>query len=238
MRLKRLFVSCVSNACSSRRGRLPLRAVGISQDTKERLVAAAGEVFAERGYREATVRDICARAGANIAAIHYHFRDKAGLYEAAFAHWAAVALERYPPDMGAGPGATPKERLLAFVRSFLFRIFDRGAPGIYGRLMSRELRDPTAALDARVEETIRPLAALLISLVRAVARGRISKRAAEQGARSVVGQIVFYAHCRPVIDRLFPEQRYAPRDIERLARQVTSFSAAGIRALAALEARP
>src|SRR5437016_3170156 len=49
-------------------------------DTRARLIEAAGAVFAEQGYRAATVRDICARAGANVAAINYHFRDKMGLY--------------------------------------------------------------------------------------------------------------------------------------------------------------
>ena len=51
-------------------------------DTRDRLLHAAAEVFATAGFREATIRDICAKAGANIAAINYHFGDKSGLYTA------------------------------------------------------------------------------------------------------------------------------------------------------------
>ena len=48
--------------------------------TRARLIDAAGQVFADHGFQAATIRDICTRAGANVAAVNYHFRDKAGLY--------------------------------------------------------------------------------------------------------------------------------------------------------------
>ena len=98
-------------------------------DTRERLLESAGEVFAEQGFRRATVRQICDRAKANVAAINYHFGDKMGLYAAVMNHWFGVALEKYPPDMGLGPGATPQERLHVFVKSYLFRLLGEGAPG-------------------------------------------------------------------------------------------------------------
>jgi len=48
--------------------------------TEKRLLEAAGEIFAEHGYRAATIHQICQRAGANIAAVNYHFSDKEQLY--------------------------------------------------------------------------------------------------------------------------------------------------------------
>ena len=50
--------------------------------TRERLINAAGEVFAEQGFHATTIRDICTKADANVAAVNYHFRDKMGLYVA------------------------------------------------------------------------------------------------------------------------------------------------------------
>jgi AcrR family transcriptional regulator len=50
-------------------------------DTKEKLFLAAVAVFAEKGYKAATVREICRRAkGANNNAVNYYFGDKARLY--------------------------------------------------------------------------------------------------------------------------------------------------------------
>lgn len=54
--------------------------------TREQLIAAATRIFAAKGYAAATTREICNAAGANVASIHYHFGDKAGLYRAVLAH--------------------------------------------------------------------------------------------------------------------------------------------------------
>ena len=48
--------------------------------TREKLLEAAGPVFANRGYQAAKIREICEGAGGNVAAINYHFGDKLGLY--------------------------------------------------------------------------------------------------------------------------------------------------------------
>jgi len=54
------------------------------EETRWRLLQAATEVFAGVGYRAATTREIAKRAGVNLAAIHYHFGDKAELYREVF----------------------------------------------------------------------------------------------------------------------------------------------------------
>src|ERR1700757_4388292 len=91
--------------------------------TRAHLLEAAGEGFAEVGFRSATVREICQRAGANIAAVNYHFGDKEQLYRAVLQETYRAAVAKYPADLGLSSRATPEERLRAFVYSFLMRIF-------------------------------------------------------------------------------------------------------------------
>ncbi|MBT5382627.1 MAG: helix-turn-helix transcriptional regulator, partial [Phycisphaerae bacterium] len=54
--------------------------------TREGILNAAMSVFGEHGFRGGTVRDICDRAGANVAAVNYHFHDKASLYAEVLQH--------------------------------------------------------------------------------------------------------------------------------------------------------
>jgi AcrR family transcriptional regulator len=52
--------------------------------TKARILAAAEEVFASRGFEGASTREIAARAGVNISSLHYHWASKETLYLAVF----------------------------------------------------------------------------------------------------------------------------------------------------------
>ena len=101
--------------------------------TKDRLLKAAREVFAERGDKDARVRDICARAGANVAAVNYYFGSKEKLFMAVLSDYVERALTRYPVRMGLGPEATPDERLKAYIHSLLFRLMGDGDPLEIGR---------------------------------------------------------------------------------------------------------
>jgi len=199
-------------------------------ETRRQLLEAAGQVFAEAGFRDATVREICRRAGANVAAVNYHFGDKETLYVEVLRYAHGKALEKYPPLLDVGAGAPPEKKLRAFVLSLLLRIFDRGPDAWRGRLISREMIEPSPALDALVEERMRPMAGQLWEIVAEILDRPVNDERVRLCAMSVVSQCVFYHHCRPVISRLFP--RHLPRDaasIERLAGHITRFSLAAMK---------
>jgi AcrR family transcriptional regulator len=213
--------------------RSPVASDDASQaETRRQLLEAAGAVFAEFGFRNATVREICRRAGANVAAVNYHFGDKETLYTEVLRYAQRKALEKYPPLLAVSPEAPPEEKLHAFIKSFLLRIFDKGPTAWHGKLMSREMIEPTAALDSLVEERMRPMAGLLWQIVADLLRCPLNDERVRPCAFSVVSQCVFYHHCRPVISRLYPKQQSMDAaDIERLADHITRFSLAAIKQL-------
>ncbi|NIO06683.1 MAG: CerR family C-terminal domain-containing protein [Deltaproteobacteria bacterium] len=197
--------------------------------TEERLLEAAGEIFAEHGYRAATVRQICDKAKANLAAVNYYFRDKDGLYLAVMRYLHITATDLYPPSRGLKRGAGPEERLRAFILSLLNRLLGDGRPSWQMKLAARELIDPTPALDVIVEEAIRPLSQELESIVRELLGPETGAESVRLSMLSVVSQCSFYNNSRAVISRLYPEQTFSSQDIENLADHITRFSLAGLR---------
>lgn len=197
--------------------------------TEQRLLEAAGEVFAAHGFRAATVREICQRAGANVAAINYHFGDKEGLYFAVLKSCSEAALQKYPPTLGLGPNATSEERLHAFVRSLLFRIADKGQPSWHGKLIAHEMTEPTKALTALIDKVYGPALKQLEAIVRELLGRQAPVTVVRQCQLSVLGQCLYFHFARPAIQHIHPEQGFEPADIERLAKHITQFSLAGIR---------
>lgn len=198
--------------------------------TRLRLLEAAARVFAEHGFHHATVRDICKRAEANVAAVSYHFGDKVGLYSATMKHWVGVALEQYPPTMGVPDDAPAVDRLRGYVRGSLHRMLQPGAAGWHGQLMAREMVEPTAELDNLIANTIRPTVDLLHGIVREIGGPGMAEADVRRCAMSVVGQCCFYRHAREVVTRMFGHDIYTEAGIEAVAEHVTRFSVAGIKA--------
>ena len=111
-----------------------------SSETRQRLLEAAAEVFADGGYRTRHHRQDLPARGANIAAVHYHFGDKQGLYAAVFDYAQRRASRE---DATVDETASPEERLRAHVTSFVGRLLDPQRPAWIARLLAHELIEPT-----------------------------------------------------------------------------------------------
>jgi len=203
-----------------------------SAGTRGRLLEAAGQVFAEHGFRAGTIREICGRASANVAAVNYHFRDKEGLYRALLTHAYEASIERHPPDHGVRPGDPPRRRLHAFVRSFLLRLLDDGRTAWHARLMCREMNEPSPFLGDAVRGSIGRVHGMLKEILRDIAaegpQGReLDEEQLTRCAMSVAGQCLHYRLARPVLEALYPN-RFGLDEVECLAEHITVFSVAGV----------
>ncbi|HUE24623.1 MAG TPA: CerR family C-terminal domain-containing protein [Bryobacteraceae bacterium] len=199
-------------------------------NTETRILETAGHVFAETGFQAAKVRDICARAGVNLAAVNYHFGDKLGLYKEVlrYACCAAGNAATFDPAL---PGRTPESKLRGFVRKLLQQIYGEDRPAWPVRLMTHELAQPTPAFDGVVDQVMRPKHDAIRNLVAGVIGRPADDRQTRLCAQSVMGQIIVYAHGREVLKRLWPDLQFTPETLDEIADHIAAFSCAGLKSL-------
>ncbi len=196
--------------------------------TRGKLLVAACEIFAEKGFRDATIAEICKQAGANIAAVNYHFGSKEVLYREAWREVFAKSLQAHPPEGGVPETAPPEERLRGEVNALLLRMADRS-----NRLFSflyREFANPTGLLEEVIREQLQPLQQRTKRLVHEL----LGPWADEQEVRFC--EMTIISQCmNPMVVRGGLGQQNGgkddPRridDVEAYARHVVAFSLAGL----------
>jgi len=201
---------------------------------KQRILAAAVQVFGRKGYKAATVREICHTARVNLAALNYYFGNKQALYRTVVTDLLERTIERYPADMGMGAEADPEKRLKLFIRAMLHRLLSSGGLSGYqsqSRLLARELADPSPVLDALVQDHIRPQAAILGRIIADLIGSNASRERIMRCAFSIMGQCFYYGYAWPIATRLYPMDLADPGTIEGLADHIADFSLKGLKGL-------
>jgi AcrR family transcriptional regulator len=199
--------------------------MNLSDDPRQRLLTAAECVFAEKGFKAASVRDIVRRAGTNVAAVNYYFGDKERLYSETVKNAYRQCTEGIPlPDWA--PGTPAEQKLRDFIRVLVMRMLRPQAPTAT-QLMMREMAQPTAACAEWVGEYIRPLADTL----RAILAELLPQTAeADQWliGFSIVGQCLFYRQNRPAIAILVGDEAFQRLDADRVAEHICRFTLAAL----------
>src|ERR1700749_4422144 len=144
-----------------------VRKPGLPEGTRNKLLDAAGQVFADFGYHGATVREICARAGVNVALVNYYFGDKLELYTEVLRYSIGSSKNGIIQE-AIQSQAPPEEALREQILAMLQRVCRGDRPGWHFRLMIHEHAQPTPALSAVINETMRPLYNRFCELISAV----------------------------------------------------------------------
>ena len=208
------------------------RDVGPS-DTRRRIMEAAGEIFADSGYKHTTIRAISDRAGVNVAAINYHFGGKKNLYLAILDYWRERAFEKYPFDPNDVLTGTPQSRLRAFIRTLLFRVLDEGEGSRFARLMAQEFMKPTGSLDIIVEETVKPFYNFISATVKQFFPTPPSEQTVNLCCVSIAGQVFHLYMGRHIMRLLLTKEKLNKEEIEIVADHIARFSTYAIEAIAA-----
>jgi AcrR family transcriptional regulator len=202
-------------------------AMEIQDPTKVRLLEAAGEEFAEKGFECARIRTICERAQANVAAVNYHFGDKEQLYVQAVleAHRCGFESEGGDERMEA---SGPAEDLRSFIHHFLSRVLALHDPHDWRhRLMMREMLHPTPASDILIREAIRPRFERLARILRQFCP-EADERKLQALAFSVIGQCLHYKMARSITERLVGAEAMEALDLYYLTKHITTFCLAAL----------
>jgi AcrR family transcriptional regulator len=214
-----------------------------SPATPARLLEAAAELFAERGFERTTIRDIALRAGANVAAGHYHFGSKRDLYlEVARAQFGEVSARLSArgsapseEELARAPRAA-LERVLAVRIETMLEFLLGPPPSPQGAIMQREMCDPTDALPLIVREFVLPQKEATARLVARLAP-HLSRREVERCVFSIVGQMFFLRQMLPILPQLLGAGALPRGFVQEAASQVARFSLAGIEGLEAAARR-
>ena len=199
-----------------------------SDDTASRLLTAAGPIFAEKGFQNSTVREICAAAGVNLASVNYYFRDKERLYIEAVKRAARLRSEQAP--MPEWSDNTPTAiKLRSFVHTILTRMLTSEEAPWQIRLMQREVMQPTSACRELVEEYIRPQFELLQRILGEAVPPDTPPHTRRQIAFSIIGQCLHYRMAGEVVGLLVSPEELASRyTIDQLADHIAAFSLAAL----------
>jgi AcrR family transcriptional regulator len=195
-------------------------------DTRVRLLEAAGEVFAEKGFQAATVREICSRAGANVAAVNYHFGDKQRLYVEVM-RYAHRGFAEHPLPRWA-PGTPLADKLRAFIEQMLADMQEDAGPSWRRRLMMREMAEPTEACLAVMHAFIQPRREMLREILGEILPPDLPEADRQLIAYSIVGQCLFHRVHWPIVKMMTGEEMFRSFDLARLTEHITRFSLAAL----------
>jgi AcrR family transcriptional regulator len=187
------------------------------------LLEIAGPIFADRGYQATTIREICAGAGANVAAVNYHFGDKLGLYTEALQQ-SVRAAQVVAVHNALDPNTPPEDILRALIRARLRSINGKDLPDWHSRLLAHELAQPTPALRQLIDKLTRPFYKRLLELIGRMIGLPPTDDNTRLCAISVVGQVLAYVLPGPLLIEIWPGLKLTPEQVERIADHIADFS--------------
>ena len=199
------------------------------EETRWRLLQAASEVFAEVGYHAATTREICKRAGVNLASIHYHFGDKAELYREVFRLPFLNKCNTFNTlDIA---GVSLEQGLHAFYQWFFPPVAEEDPMlQLFMRLHAREEAEPSGVLGDAMMQAFRPSHDKLQALLCREFGLKKPDAEVDRLTFAVLGMATFYFHNRAAVNNFAPKLIAGQKASEVMAERLVGYAVALIEA--------
>jgi AcrR family transcriptional regulator len=203
------------------------RAATIADPTRDKILRAAEQLFTECGYEATTVREICAAAGANVAAISYYFGDKLELYTQVLRRSVKQASDTLKGSASAIED-TKEQKVRNLVRFIMDRLCRADRLDSHFRMMIHESVNPSPAAAHVIDEVYRPAYDELRDLIAEMIGLDSDHDVTRLCTHSIFGQIGHYAQSRAAITQLWPEMKMTAEQVEMIANHIADFSLAYI----------
>jgi AcrR family transcriptional regulator len=200
------------------------------QTTREKIFFSALFLFAEKGYRGTTVRDICRKAGAaNINSINYYFGGKEKLYRYILEYMYSEFSRRKPdyPD-----NIPPEQHLKDFIFSYCeMQYTDNEYTRAFIAISNSEMTNPSPWMKALVKKYVKQQSFDFLAVMRKLLGSSVPENIVRDCALSVGGQIIYYSFAWPVVSAVFPDHPGMGKYHPVIAEHIYEFSMAGIMAV-------
>jgi TetR/AcrR family transcriptional regulator, regulator of cefoperazone and chloramphenicol sensitivity len=203
--------------------------------TPQKIIEAAGQVFADKGFNAATGKEICQRAGVNTAAINYHFGGVDSLYTAVLheARNRLVATEAVVAAVAGRP--TAEAKLEALVTALVRGICKPTRSSWAIRVLGREIVTPSAPAEAFwKDKAMTTRFQILRGIVSELTGLPENHPTVSRGCISVMGpMLMLLVYDRQLLRRIFPRFGFQPKDAPSVVRQFVQHALGGLSAVAA-----
>ncbi len=213
----------------------------IPRVTRERILAEAEALFAEKGFEAVSIREITGAAACNLAAVNYHFGTKQNLYLEVFREcWfpRARRIHRaFRRELGRKPSLSRRDVVEALARAFLEGPLTDGERSRHHQLIAREMAKPTEAFDLLSREMMRPFIAEVAGLLRdADPEHPLEEEDLRLSVLSVLGTVLYFNFARTAVSQVMG-RTYDAAFRDRLIRHITRYTMGGIGIETSVEGR-
>ena len=213
-------------------------AINVDKPTcaKDRILVSAGRIFAEKGFRCSTVREICDAATVNIASVNYYFGDKQKLYKETLLLAREIGAQKYPiPDLSAL--GSSEDRLRSIILLILNRLVGKHVEPWPVKILMSEILNPSPAAKPLIDGYIEPFLKMVFATVEEMVDDSVSAATVHQLSFSVVSQCVWYRFAGDINRMVIDDDQFSESfTVNTLAKQIFEFSLAGINAVSSSSA--